>query len=86
VCLLSFPCTRRTLDAELEPLLLSKAAQFNLPQEWVSQLDKLDPERRQVGGRGGVMRNLAGYLNPAGWLAGWLGHKGTSLCTRLRQG
>jgi hypothetical protein len=36
------------LDAELEALLLSKAAQFGLPGAWVSRLDKLDPERRQV--------------------------------------
>lgn len=39
---------RRTLDTELEAVLLSKAAQFGLPAEWVSRLDKLDPERRQV--------------------------------------
>ncbi|GBF93978.1 protease Do-like [Raphidocelis subcapitata] len=38
----------RTLDAELEAVLLSKAAQFGLPGEWVSRLDALDPERRQV--------------------------------------
>ncbi|KAL4420764.1 hypothetical protein ABPG75_010420 [Micractinium tetrahymenae] len=37
-----------TLDAELEPLLLSKAAQFGLPTEWISRLVRLDPERRQV--------------------------------------
>ena len=37
-----------TLDAELEPLLLSKAAQFGLPPEWVSRLFLRDPERRQV--------------------------------------
>ncbi|KAI3430723.1 hypothetical protein D9Q98_005309 [Chlorella vulgaris] len=37
-----------TLDAELEPLLLSKAAQFGLPSEWVSRLVALDGERRQV--------------------------------------
>jgi hypothetical protein len=44
------PQTRppRTLDAELEAVLLSKAAQFGLPGEWVSRLDALDPERRQV--------------------------------------
>jgi len=36
------------LDAELEPLLLSKAAQFGLPREWISRLVTLDPERRQV--------------------------------------
>ncbi|GFH09071.1 PDZ domain-containing protein, partial [Haematococcus lacustris] len=36
-----------TLDAELEPLLLSKAAQFGLPASWVSRLDRRDPERRQ---------------------------------------
>lgn len=29
-------------------MLLSKAAQFGLPAEWVSRLDLLDPERRQV--------------------------------------
>lgn len=42
------PLRHRTLDAELEPVLLSKAAQFHLPGEWVSRLDRLDPERRQV--------------------------------------
>ncbi|EFJ52115.1 trypsin family [Volvox carteri f. nagariensis] len=36
------------LDAELEAVLLSKAAQFGLPAEWVTRLDQLDPERRQV--------------------------------------
>lgn len=40
---------RRTLDAELEPVLLSKAAQFNLPADWITRLDQQDPERRQVG-------------------------------------
>jgi hypothetical protein len=39
---------RRVLDAELEAVLLSKAAQLGLPAEWVSLLDDLDPERRQV--------------------------------------
>ena len=38
----------RVLDAELEALLLSKAAQFRLPAEWVTRLASLDPERRQV--------------------------------------
>ena len=38
----------RVLDAELEAVLLSKAAQFGLPAKWVSTLDKLDPDRRQV--------------------------------------
>lgn len=42
------PLLHRTLDAELEPVLLSKATHFGLPAEWVSRLDKLDPERRQV--------------------------------------
>lgn len=37
-----------TLDAELEPLVLSKAAQHGLPAAWVDRLAKLDPERRQV--------------------------------------
>jgi hypothetical protein len=36
------------LDAELEAVLLSKAAQLGLPAEWVSLLDDCDPERRQV--------------------------------------
>lgn len=36
------------LNAELEPLLLSKAVLFGLPQEWVSKLAAVDPERRQV--------------------------------------
>ena len=36
------------LNAELEPLLLSKAAQHKLPQEFVSMLAKADPERKQV--------------------------------------
>lgn len=38
----------RVLDAELEAVLLSKAAQLGLPAEWISLLDDLDPERRQV--------------------------------------
>lgn len=38
----------RVLDAELEAVMLSKAAQFGLPADWVSILDKLDAERRQV--------------------------------------
>ena len=38
----------RVLDAELEAVLLSKAAQLGLPADWVSLLDDLDPERRQV--------------------------------------
>lgn len=42
------PPSVRVLNAELEPLLLSKAAQFGLPAEWVSRLVELDPERRQV--------------------------------------
>lgn len=37
-----------TLEAELEPLVLSKAAQYGLPVVWVNRLAKLDPERRQV--------------------------------------
>lgn len=48
----------RVLDAELEAVLLSKAAQLGLPAEWVSLLDDLDPERRQVcvvGGREGAL-------------------------------
>lgn len=36
------------MDAELEAVLLSKAAQLGLPAEWVSLLDELDPERRQA--------------------------------------
>jgi hypothetical protein len=43
------------LDAELEAVLLSKAAQLGLPAEWVSLLDDLDPERRQVGGVAAVV-------------------------------
>ena len=39
----------RVLNAELEPLILSKAAQFGLAPAWVSRLAKADPERRQVG-------------------------------------
>ena len=42
------PPSVRVLDAELEPLLLSKAAQFGLPLEWISRLMALDAERRQV--------------------------------------
>ncbi|KAK9816755.1 hypothetical protein WJX72_004724 [[Myrmecia] bisecta] len=38
----------RVLDAELEPVLLSKAAQFGMPAEWVARLARLDPLRRQV--------------------------------------
>jgi hypothetical protein len=33
-----FPHFPRVLDAELEPLLLSKAAQFNLPGDWCGGL------------------------------------------------
>ena len=48
--MLPFGCdVGRVLDAELEPLLLSKAAQYHLPPEWVSRLAEMDPERRQVG-------------------------------------
>jgi len=43
-----FPPFVRVLNAELEPLLLSKAAQFGLPSEWISCLMALDKERRQV--------------------------------------
>ncbi|KAL4517828.1 hypothetical protein Ndes2526A_g02205 [Nannochloris sp. 'desiccata'] len=43
-----FPPPVRVLNAELEPLLLSKAAQFGLPPEWISLLMALDKERRQV--------------------------------------
>ncbi len=31
----------RVLDAELEPLILSKAQQFKLPAEWVTRLAKV---------------------------------------------
>lgn len=37
-----------TLDAELQPLILSKAAQYGLPAAWVYRLAKLDWQRRQV--------------------------------------
>ncbi|KAL3161157.1 hypothetical protein ABBQ38_009528 [Trebouxia sp. C0009 RCD-2024] len=37
-----------TLDAELEPLVLSKASQHGLDPCWVTRLAKLDPQRRQV--------------------------------------
>lgn len=47
--LLLLPPVSRVLDAELEAVLLSKAAQLGLPADWVSLLDELDPERRQVG-------------------------------------
>ncbi len=42
------PPSIRVLNAELEPLLLSKAAQFGLPSEWISRLMDLDKERRQA--------------------------------------
>uniref|UniRef100_A0A383V519 Pro-apoptotic serine protease NMA111 n=1 Tax=Tetradesmus obliquus TaxID=3088 RepID=A0A383V519_TETOB len=42
------PLPVRVMDAELEAVLLSKAAQLGLPAEWVSLLDELDPERRQA--------------------------------------
>lgn len=42
------PAAHSVLDSELEAVLLSKAAQFGLPGDWVSRLDRLDPERRQV--------------------------------------
>ncbi len=37
-----------TLDAELEPLVLSKAAQHGLAPSWITRLARLDPHRRQV--------------------------------------
>ncbi|KAL0022065.1 hypothetical protein WJX79_000023 [Trebouxia sp. C0005] len=37
-----------TLDAELEPLILSKAAQHGLAPSWVTRLARFDPHRRQV--------------------------------------
>lgn len=37
-----------TLDAELEPLVLSKAAQLGLAPAWITRLARLDPQRRQV--------------------------------------
>ena len=37
-----------TLDAELEPLILSKAAQHGLAPSWVTGLARFDPHRRQV--------------------------------------
>ena len=59
--------TIRTLDAELEAVLLSKAAQFGLPPEWVSRLDALDPERRQVlRVRGTVARSPAAEVLSGG--------------------
>ncbi|KAK9843749.1 hypothetical protein WJX81_004878 [Elliptochloris bilobata] len=42
------PLRVAVLGAELEPLLLSRAAQHGLPREWVSRLTRLDPLRRQV--------------------------------------
>ncbi len=42
------PLRVAVLGAELEPLLLSRAAQHGLPQEWVSRLARLDPLRRQA--------------------------------------
>lgn len=36
------------LNAELMPLLLSKAAHLGLPGAWISRLSQVDPERRQV--------------------------------------
>lgn len=37
------------LDMELEPVLLSKAAQLGLPAQWVARLARHDNKRRQVG-------------------------------------
>ena len=42
------PITVATLDAELEPLILSKAAQHGLAPFWITRLARLDPRRRQV--------------------------------------
>ena len=42
------PLRVAVLGAELEPLLLSRAAQHGLPRAWVSRLARLDPLRRQV--------------------------------------
>ena len=36
------------LNMELEPVLLSKAAQLGLPAQWVARLARLDNQRRQV--------------------------------------
>ena len=36
------------LNLELEPVLLSKAAQLGLPAQWVARLSRLDNQRRQV--------------------------------------
>jgi hypothetical protein len=40
--------TVRMLDVELEPVLLSKAASFGLPERWTHALNVYDPVRRQV--------------------------------------
>lgn len=44
-------CTAQVavLDAELEAVPLAKALQYGLPREWVTRLEALDRERRQVG-------------------------------------
>ena len=44
----SAPLRVAVLGAELQPLLLSRAAQHGLPRAWVSRLARLDPLRRQV--------------------------------------
>ncbi|GMH38408.1 hypothetical protein BSKO_06292 [Bryopsis sp. KO-2023] len=36
------------LNAELQPLLLSKAAHLGLPSRWITRLAEIDPNRRQV--------------------------------------
>lgn len=59
----------RVLDAELEALMLSKAAQLGLPAAWVSRLDRLDQERRQV------LRVRSCVANShAAQVRGWLGY------------
>ncbi|WIA19090.1 hypothetical protein OEZ85_003739 [Tetradesmus obliquus] len=59
------PLPVRVMDAELEAVLLSKAAQLGLPAEWVSLLDELDPERRQaLRVRSTVANSHAAQLDP----------------------
>lgn len=58
-CLVCCRVFCRVLNAELEAVLLSKAAQLGLPADWVSLLDELDPERRQVSALGMLI-----YLGP----------------------
>jgi hypothetical protein len=51
------------LDIELEPVLLSKAAQLGLPAQWVARLSRLDNQRRQVSAPSAVVPDTASFMH-----------------------